>query len=398
MTVTTLFHCSDLHFGHPAVPEQYEAIEAMIEARKFDVVAISGDVSQRARAGEFQRARAFIQRASRVSHTIIVPGNHDVAWWRSPMGLGDPASMLEKYRKYISEDIEPVLRVAGATFVGLNTSHGVLPETLTWNMRDISIIGHLGRAQIERARAEFASSRTDDARIIVMHHNPVKGELSQRHGLKHTQRILGAFAEMGVELVLCGHDHQEAIHYIEHTKRGTIISTAGTISNRSRGGRPSSVNSIRITPTEIGVSTMLWSDKDSAFVAGPVKRYSRKEGVGRLPDIGKGPDSGWTGDDRRASGSSEGGPGRDAIRGGAVRPRPFLAGQRPDGVAFPVSAIATPAVQRHPAAAVPTTPPSSHDSHGRRRAARTVAYTGTPAYRTMPAHQQSSDDGELPRR
>ena len=54
----TIFHASDLHFGHPAVPEQYEAIEALIADRRFDVVAISGDVSQRARAGEFQRARA----------------------------------------------------------------------------------------------------------------------------------------------------------------------------------------------------------------------------------------------------------------------------------------------------------------------------------------------------
>jgi 3',5'-cyclic AMP phosphodiesterase CpdA len=304
MTDTTLFHCSDLHFGHPAVPAQYEAIEAMIEERKYDVVAISGDVSQRARAGEFQRARAFIQRASRVSHTIIVPGNHDVAWWLSPLGLGDPDAKLAKYRQYISTDIEPVLRVAGATFVGLNTSHGVLPETLTWNMRDISIIGHLSRSQIERARTEFASSRGDDARIIVMHHNPVKGELSQRHGLKHTQSILGAFAEMGVDLVLCGHDHQEAVHYIQHTKRGTVVSTAGTISNRSRGGRPSSVNSIRITATEIGVSTMLWSDDDSAFVAGPVKRFSRKEGGGRLPDLHKSAESAWTGADRRAGGGS----------------------------------------------------------------------------------------------
>ena len=60
---TTLFHCSDLHFGHPAVPEQYEAIEAIIAERKFDVVAISGDLSQRARSGEFQRARVFLQHA-----------------------------------------------------------------------------------------------------------------------------------------------------------------------------------------------------------------------------------------------------------------------------------------------------------------------------------------------
>jgi 3',5'-cyclic AMP phosphodiesterase CpdA len=183
--------------------------------------------------------------------------------------------MYAKYRAYISRDLEPVLRVAGATLVGLNTSHGVTRHTLTWNLRDISIIGELTRGQIERARAEFENSRAADARIIVMHHNPVKGELSQRHGLKNTQRILGAFAEMGVNLVLCGHDHQEAVHYIEHTKRGTIISTSGTISNRSRGGRPSSVNSIRIAEADIEVSTLVWSNDQRDFVAGPVKCFVR---------------------------------------------------------------------------------------------------------------------------
>ena len=275
MTTTTLFHCSDLHFGHPAVPEQYEAIEALIQERKYDVVAISGDVTQRARSGEFQRAREFIRQAEKVSHTIVVPGNHDVAWWKAPLGFGDQDKMFANYRAYISQDLEPVLRVAGSTFVGLNTSQGVSRHTLTWNVRDISIIGHLTRGQIEHSRAEFERSRAADARIIVMHHNPVKGELSQRHGLKNTQRVLGAFAEMGVDLVLCGHDHQEAVHYIEHTKRGTIISTSGTISNRSRGGRPSSVNSIRISEQDIEVSTLVWSNDERTFIAGPVKCFAR---------------------------------------------------------------------------------------------------------------------------
>ena len=142
-------------------------------------------------------------------------------------------------------------------------------------MRDISIIGHLTRGQIERARAEFEKSRAGDARVIVMHHNPVKGELSQRHGFKNTQRILGAFAEMGVDLVLCGHDHQEAVHYIEHTKRGTIISTSGTISNRSRGGRPSSVNSIRITEPTSRCRRCSGRPSERDFVAGPVKCFAR---------------------------------------------------------------------------------------------------------------------------
>lgn len=275
MTVTTLFHCSDLHFGHPAVPEQYEAIEALIQERKYDVVAISGDVTQRSRSGEFQRAREFIKKAEKASQTIAVPGNHDVEWWLAPLGFGDRMKMFAKYRAYICPDLEPVLRIAGATIIGLNTSQGVSFRTLTWNVRDISIIGHLSRAQIQRARTEFEHSRAGDARIIVMHHNPVKGELSQRHGLKSTQRILGAFAEAGVDLVLCGHDHQEAVHYIEHTKRGTIVSTAGTMSNRSRGGRPSSVNSIRITEGEIEVSTLLWSNENRDFIAGPVKCFAR---------------------------------------------------------------------------------------------------------------------------
>ena len=89
MTTIDLFHCSDLHFGHPAVPEHYEAIEALIHERPYAVVAISGDLTQRSRSGEFQRARAFIRHAERVSKVIVVPGNHDVAWWFSPLGMGD---------------------------------------------------------------------------------------------------------------------------------------------------------------------------------------------------------------------------------------------------------------------------------------------------------------------
>jgi 3',5'-cyclic AMP phosphodiesterase CpdA len=273
--MTTIFHVSDLHFGYPAVPEQYEAIEALIAERRFDVVAVSGDVSQRARAGEFQRARAFVKYAEEVSKVISVPGNHDVAWWRAPFGVGDEQKLLANYKTFISRDTEPVLRVPGATFVGVNTAHGVARWTLTWNLRQLSVIGTVRRYQLERLRAEFARSPAGDARVVVMHHNPVKGELSQRHGLMDTKRVLGAFADMEVDLVLCGHDHQEAIHYIEHTRKGTVISTAGTMSNRARGGRPSSVNSIRITSENIEVSTLVWSSESRTFAPGPTKCFAR---------------------------------------------------------------------------------------------------------------------------
>ncbi len=277
--MTTVFHVSDLHFGWPAVPEQIDAIEHIIHESRFDVVAISGDLTQRARSGEFQRAAAFIRDARKVSKVIAVPGNHDVAWWKAPLGFGDKAKVYENYRKFIDRNLEPVLQVPGATFVGINTAHGVTLRTLTWNLRDISIIGDIGRRQLEKASEIFAKSAAGDARVIVMHHNPVRGELSRRHGLKNTQKFLGAFAEMGVDLVCCGHDHQESVHFIEHTRKGTVISTAGTISNRSRGGRPSSVNVIDIGPERIDVTTHVWSKEHHTFVKGPHKRFKRSEYV-----------------------------------------------------------------------------------------------------------------------
>ena len=270
-----LLHVSDLHFGRPAVPAHIDALETRIQAGDFDVVAVSGDLSQRARAGEFQRAAVFLREAQRVSRTIVVPGNHDVAWWKAPLGLGDDAALTANYRAYVSAEVEPVLQVPGATFVGINTAQGVLAQTLTWNLRDISIIGHVRRRQIDRMAAVFEAAPAGDARVVVMHHNPVKGELSQRHGLKHTRRVLGAFAEIGVDLVLCGHDHQEAIHMVEHTKKGTIVSTAGTVSNRSRGGRPSSANSITITAEAIVLTTLVWSSEAQDFVAGSSHRFAR---------------------------------------------------------------------------------------------------------------------------
>ena len=273
--MTRILHVSDLHFGRPAVPLQIDAIEALIEDEQFDVVAVSGDVSQRARAGEFQRAAVFLRDARRFSQTIVVPGNHDVAWWNAPMGLGDQDALYADFRTFINADIEPVLDVPGARLVGLNTSHGVTRRTLTWNMRDLSVIGDVTRSQMERLRERLDATPAESARVVVMHHNPVRGELSQRHGLKHTKKVLGAFAEMGVDLVLCGHDHQEAIHFVEHTKKGTVISTAGTVSSRSRGGRPSSVNCIDITTDEIHIVTWIWEPEARRFGPGPVKVFPR---------------------------------------------------------------------------------------------------------------------------
>jgi 3',5'-cyclic AMP phosphodiesterase CpdA len=272
--VTTILHVSDLHFGQPAVLEQIDAIEQAVRGGAFDVVAASGDFSQRARAGEFQRAAVFVREARANGPFVSVPGNHDVAWWFAPLGVGAEDRLYANYRRYIDEELEPTLEAPGAYFVGINTAHGVTRRTLTWNPRDISIIGDVTPAQVERTRRRFAKAPPGDVKVVVMHHNPVAGQLSQRYGLKHTPRLLQTFSTMGVQLVLCGHDHQEAVNYIEHTTGGVIVSTAGTVSNRSRGGRPSSYNVIDIEPDEIVVTTHIWNG-EGAFVPGARQCFAR---------------------------------------------------------------------------------------------------------------------------
>lgn len=273
--MTAILHVSDLHFGRPAVPVQIDAIEARIRGGEFDVVVVSGDVSQRSRYGEFQRARAFLRDAARVGATLVVPGNHDVKWWRAPLGIGSRTGVTAHYRRFISEDLEPVLRVPGITFVGLNSAHGVMPYTLKWNPRHIGVIGDITAAQIERAGERFAESPPGDVRVLVFHHNPLRGQLSNRYGVAHPRRVARAFADLRVDLALSGHDHQEAVHHLPHGDRGTVVCTTGTLSDRTRGKRPSVAFRIDIDDACLRVTPLVWGGAENGFVAGEARSFPR---------------------------------------------------------------------------------------------------------------------------
>jgi 3',5'-cyclic AMP phosphodiesterase CpdA len=280
--VTRILHVSDIHFGWPAVLEQADAVEAIGREESFDVIAVSGDLAQRARAGEFQRAAVFLRDIRRPAQPaqpppslIVVPGNHDVAWWFAPLGIGQRWRVYEKYRRYISKDLEPELHTPGVTFAGLNTAAGVDWHTLTWNPRDLSVKGGLRRSQLRHAADVFTRSPAGDRRVIVMHHNPMRGELSGRHGLLRSQAVLEAFGRMGVDLVLCGHDHQEAVAFVEESQRGFVVSTAGTISSRSRGGRPAAINVVTISASAIEVETRTWRSESRRFEREATRCFTR---------------------------------------------------------------------------------------------------------------------------
>src|SRR6478752_716554 len=100
--MATIAHLSDIHFGR-VEPRLVTALVRTIAAVAPDLVAVSGDLTQRARRSQFQAARRFLDLLP--FPLLVVPGNHDVPLYNLPVRLLDP---YRGYRRYIQQDLEPV--------------------------------------------------------------------------------------------------------------------------------------------------------------------------------------------------------------------------------------------------------------------------------------------------
>lgn len=261
-----VLHISDIHCGRPFVEAHVTAALTVARDGAWDAIVISGDFSQRARVHEFEQAREIVAGFREVAPVITVPGNHDTAWWHAPFGYGDFSRLHAHYRQYICSETEPTLRVPGITMVGLNSSWGTNPEALTWYPRDWRVKGGLTDAQLRDAHARLAAAPPGDLRLLVVHHNVVRGRLSKRWGLKQPHRVLDAIAAMPVDVVCTGHDHEERVELVGGR---VLVSAANTVSNRMRGRRPSALNVIEATPQSVSVQA--WSYQAGAFTPGPMQ-------------------------------------------------------------------------------------------------------------------------------
>jgi len=71
----TILHLSDLHFGRHD-RDVVAGVGSLVETARPDVIAISGDFTQRARTHEFELALDFLRTLP--PPVIVVPGNPDV--------------------------------------------------------------------------------------------------------------------------------------------------------------------------------------------------------------------------------------------------------------------------------------------------------------------------------
>lgn len=271
-----ILHVSDIHCGHPFREAHVNAALDVARAGSWSAIVLSGDFSQRARDVEFVAARAIVDQFRAVAPVLTVPGNHDAAWWHAPFGYGDFTKVHAGYRAHIHPETEPTLRVPGVSIVGLNSAWGTNPPALTWYPRDWRVKGGLTAAQLADAQARLAASPAGDLRLLVVHHNVVKGRLSRRWGLKRPEAALDAIAAMPVDVVCTGHDHEERIEVVERRTGRFLLSAANTLSSRMRGHRPSALNVIEQRDGAVTATAWVYDAATRRFAPGPTTATARR--------------------------------------------------------------------------------------------------------------------------
>ncbi len=217
-----LVHISDLHFGKIAHPSIVPALIDEVNERDIDLVAVSGDVTQRARHREFRGFMAMIEQFR--PPTLVVPGNHDVfPWWFPIRRLFSP---LARYRSYLGDDLWPVFEADGLFVLGINSAHG---RTIKGGM--------LGTDVHIRVKQYFDQVPDRHFKVLVLHHHLTKIQALGPHDVaRNAQHTLDIASSSGVDLVLCGHLHVSHIEPITVHPEGkqVVIASAGTATS-SRG-------------------------------------------------------------------------------------------------------------------------------------------------------------------
>ncbi len=228
----TIVHVSDLHFGR-IQPGMVQALTRAIQEIAPDLIALSGDLTQRARPREFEQARDFV--ATLAAPKVIVPGNHDVPLYNIYARFVRP---LHRYRRYISDDLEPFYADEEVAVQGINTARSLTFKGGRVNEQQVALL--------ERR----LGSRGDVLTMVVTHHPFDLPDHYPENALVGRARMaLTQLANSGIDLFLAGHLHigvaEKMTLRFKIGGHAALLVQAGTATSSRTRGEANSFNVIR---------------------------------------------------------------------------------------------------------------------------------------------------------
>jgi 3',5'-cyclic AMP phosphodiesterase CpdA len=226
---TLLFHISDIHFGLEDDRSLDWVMQEIAEKRPA-AVAITGDLTMRARHREFSAACSWI-RALDVPVTVEI-GNHDLPYFNLYERFTDP------YRRFhaIEALVERKLDLPGLAIVPLKTVR-------RWQPRWPWSHGWVTDRALERALAMIDRLPKGTRALVACHHPLVEAGTHGKAWTKGGDHALAELAKRKVLATLSGHVH-DAFDIVSETPEGSVrMIGAGTLSQRIRS-TPQSFNEI----------------------------------------------------------------------------------------------------------------------------------------------------------
>jgi len=250
-------HLSDIHFGAND-PIIVAATIDWLKEKQPDLVIISGDLTQRARAAQFQDAAEYLHALRQNGHKLlVVPGNHDIPLYDIFRRFTSP---LRRYKRYIAQDLCPWVETDEAAILGINTARSL-------TIKD----GRINREQMQLIRQRFSSVAPDKTRILVTHHPlfslPIGHGNELSEAVRRHEDALKAISDAGIHLTLAGHFHRtyaEAANKMVAEAGPTLVIQAGTAtSTRLRNQEPQSFNWLHVGQgNRMELQVIVWNGED----------------------------------------------------------------------------------------------------------------------------------------
>lgn len=242
-----LFHISDVHFGLEDKAALAWVADCVARERP-DAVAITGDLTMRARHREFAAAADWIRQLG-VPVTVEV-GNHDLPYFNLAERFLDP------YRRYrmLQGAVNHGIALPGVALVPLKTTARAQLR-LNWSK------GRVGARSLAECLAAIDALPAGTRALVACHHPLVETGTRGKALTRGGTRALAALAQRGVLAVLSGHVH-DAFDIMQPTEHGAVrMIGAGTLSQRLRAS-PAGFNELMID--ENGLSVRMRHDLKDA--------------------------------------------------------------------------------------------------------------------------------------
>ena len=259
----TIVHLSDIHFGR--INEQLIApLTDTVRQLKPDLVVVSGDLTQRARAHQFKQARALLDALPKPQ--VVVPGNHDVPLHNVFARFMQP---LHKYRRFITSDLQPFFQDEEMAVVGVNSAIALTIKG-----------GRITRDQVGWIYDTFCTLDPGVVRIVVTHHPfDLPAGHDERQLVGRARMAMDVLASCGVDIFLAGHLHTS--HTLHTATRyqikghSALVIQAGTATSTRDRGEGNAFNVLRLDSPRLDVQRVEWQAADGTFQASPSEHFYR---------------------------------------------------------------------------------------------------------------------------